>query len=171
MLLEKAKWIRKQINHFKEVSDMPIDDPITNRPTGYHQKFSRHEHFYSESGNGYYELRWGYFIINRIKNSVRITNIKTGKTGVAYCNKHDMHKYNPWFGIAIAWANYKRENIPTFYKEVLISTVPCHCSFWYDGTYFKKIEVNPVNSNLIIAVRKDTGHVENFDVSTIVIME
>lgn len=55
--------------------------------------------------------------INPDKGIVRVTNICTGKTGVAKCNKKD--RFDSTIGVGIAWAKYCGVELP---KVVEITT-------------------------------------------------
>lgn len=46
---------------------------------------------------------------------IRITNVKTGKTGKAHC--HPKEEFDPIKGIAIAWARYTKTEIPEITPE------------------------------------------------------
>lgn len=50
------------------------------------------------------------YITDVVRNRVRITNIKTGKSVVAMCHKND--SFDERIGIAVAWARYNGVEIP-----------------------------------------------------------
>lgn len=60
--------------------------------------------------NDYYNNLTCHIIRDTHKGKVRITNIRTGKTAFAKCNKTDKFNFN--VGLAIAWARYKGVTIP-----------------------------------------------------------
>lgn len=53
---------------------------------------------------------------------IRITNVKTGKTGKAHC--HPNEEFDPIKGIAIAWARYTKTEIPEITPEKIEFLAP-----------------------------------------------
>ena len=60
--------------------------------------------------NDYYANLTCHIFRDSHNGKVRITNIRTGKTAVAKCNKSDPYSHD--VGVAIAWARYKGLPIP-----------------------------------------------------------
>ena len=102
-----------------------------------------------------------YIVMWNNKNAtLRIVNLKTGKTGWSKLNKKD--KFNSKIALAIAWARYCKYNIPKVHDFITIdsfTTMKSGTSIF--DTYFNDeyifVGINPVFHNQVVVMPSKIG--------------
>lgn len=90
------------------------------------------------------------FIVNRKKGRVVIANIETGHLGIA--KKNSVDDWNVKTGLAVAWAKYKNEEVPSLMKSVLSSTLTYGMKYLLNETVVTFIGWFPKMVNMGIVV-------------------
>ncbi len=153
-------WVSRQIKDFNRSTDLRIN-PVDSVNKAYDLSTG-----YSDSGIMKYQHNNGItiendrFILN-VNNNGTTTIFNKGKGYVGYAQCHKNDAYNYWFGIAVAWAYYKCENLPEFYVKIADLKIGDH--FKHNNCTYELLAVNPYTKRtakyccVIVATDKKTG--------------
>ncbi len=107
-----------------------------------------------------------YIIMWDNKKEVVIFNTKTGKSSKARC--HETDTYNLQYGLAVAWARYKKETIPDFYFTTEARHLITGEEFLWNGLPLKRLMDNPVLKKTVVGVNVTNGLLYNIPFDEIV---
>jgi hypothetical protein len=153
-------WVSRQIKDFNRSTGLGIK-PIDSVNRAYDLSNA-----YTDSGIMKYSHNNGItidndrFVLNVNDNGTTTISSKgKGQVGFSKCHKNDA--YNYWFGIAIAWARYKHEDLPEF--SVNIKDLKIGDRFKHNDSTYELLAVNPYTKRtakyycVLVATNKKQG--------------
>lgn len=131
------KWVEYKLKDFRRcLPPMPAKPWIESELSSYYPS-------YFNGGNF-------TIIVEKTKGRVTILNTETGHLGIA--KKNSVDDWNVKTGLAIAWAKYKKEEVPSLMKSVLSSTLTYGMKYLLNETVVTFIGWFPKSTNLGIVV-------------------
>lgn len=134
-------WVSRQIKDFNRSTGLGIKPLDSVSRDGAYELSNA----YSDSGVMRYQHNRGVtfdndrFVLNVNDNgTTSILNKGKGYVGFSKCSKND--NYNYWFGIAIAWARYKGEDLPEF--SVKVKDLKIGDKFKYNNGVYELLAIN-----------------------------
>jgi hypothetical protein len=150
--MEKVRWIENQLKGFAKANKTTFTNV---RSLKAFEKY----HFFRPKNSPYITM-WDN------KKEVIIFNTKTGKSSKARC--HETDTYNLQYGLAVAWARYKKETIPDFYLLTEARHLITGDEFLWEGLLLKRLMDNPVLKKTVIGVNVTNGALYNISFDEIV---
>lgn len=132
-------WTEHQIKDFNRATGLrikPLDSVKEQHQLADNDFKSGVMHHTHNCGTTFFNDRFSLNVNNN--GTTTIFNKGKGYVGFSKCSKND--NYNYWFGIAIAWARYKGEDLPEF--SVKVKDLKIGDKFKYNNGVYELLAIN-----------------------------